>query len=443
MFVKLAYNVRLAFESIAHNKTRAILTSLGIVFGVASVISMLSIGRGAEEEILEQMKLLGTNNVIVTPVVEQEEGIVQEDTAAEEERKPFSPGLGLADASAIAATIPGVSWVSPEIVAETVAIRAGRRRSVKLVGVDHTYFRDGQFRLAEGSFFSDVHLADAVPVCVIGQEVRAKFFAAEPALGERIKCGDLWLTVIGVLEQRQLAEESLQHLGIRNYNLDIYTPISTQLLRFSDRARLTEQDLRSSQDDDSDGQRPADTNYHQIDRLTVHVADSERVRPVAEIISRMLERRHHGVVDFEVIIPEVLLAQERRTQAIFNVVLAAIASISLVVGGIGIMNIMLASVLERIREIGVRRSIGATRRDVTYQFLVEAVAISFTGGILGILLGVILSLGIERGTGITTIITVPSVLLAFVVSVSVGLAFGLLPARRAASMDPVEALRHE
>ena len=440
ILVKLAYNVHLAFESIGHNKTRAVLTSLGIVFGVASVISMLSIGRGAQEEILEQMKLLGTNNVIITPVIEQEEGVVNPEGDAEAERKPFSPGLSLADAHAIEEMIPGVSYVSPEIEVETVAIRSGRRRSVKLVGVDRTYFQDGQFRLAEGSLFTETHLKDAVPVCIIGQEVKTRFFAAEPPLGQRIKCGNLWLTVVGVLEQRYLAKDSLQHLGIRNYNLDIYTPINTQLLRFSDRARLTEQDLREAQQNDNPQKNP---NYHQIDRLIVHVTGSDHVKPVAEVVSRMLERRHHGVVDFEVVIPEVLLAQERRTQTIFNVVLAAIASISLVVGGIGIMNIMLASVLERIREIGVRRSVGATRRDVIYQFLVEAVAISFTGGVLGIVLGLLLSYGIESGTGISTIITLPSVLLAFFVSVSVGLAFGLLPARRAASMDPVEALRHE
>ncbi|MCA9757543.1 MAG: ABC transporter permease [Candidatus Eisenbacteria bacterium] len=439
--VKLAYNVNLAFESIAHNKTRAVLTSLGIVFGVASVISMLSIGRGAQEEILEQMKLLGTNNVIVKPVVKQVEGDVSDDTQseAEAERRPFSPGLSLADAQAIEATIPGVAYVSPEIEMETMAIRSGRRRSVKLIGVDQTYFQDGQFELAEGTYFSEAHLADAIPVCVIGQEIKTRFFAAEAPIGKRIKCGDLWLTVIGVLEQRQLDAESLQHLGIRNYNLDIYTPISTQLLRFSDRARLTERDLQA----DGDAQSGGSDNYHQVDRLVVRVTGTDYVKPVAEVISRMLERRHYGVVDFEVIIPEVLLAQERRTQAIFNVVLAAIASISLIVGGIGIMNIMLASVLERIREIGVRRSIGATKKDVIYQFLVESVAISFTGGVLGILLGVGLSFGIESSTGISTIITAQSVLLAFVVSVTVGLAFGLLPARRAASMDPVEALRHE
>ncbi len=446
MLRKLTYNFRLAFESISHNKVRAILTSLGIIFGVASVISMLSIGRGAEQEILEQMKLLGTNNVIIKPVVEQEEGEVSaEEEGDEGEARPFSPGLTIADAQSIVELVPGVESVSPEVESETMAIRAGRRRSIKLVGVDKSYFETGQFTLSEGTFFTDAHLDEAIPVCVIGHAIKTRFFAGEPPLGRRIKCGSLWLTVVGVLEQRDLSDASLEHLGIRNYNLDVYTPISTQLLRFSNRAQLTEQDIRDAERANRRGASGGQSsdNYHQIDRLTVRVEHSGLVQPVADVVSRMLERRHHGVVDYEVIIPEVLLAQERRTQTIFNVVLAAIASISLIVGGIGIMNIMLASVLERIREIGIRRSIGATRRDVTLQFLVEAVAISFSGGVLGVLLGVLLSLGIETSTGINTIVTTPSVLLAFLVSVGVGLIFGLIPAQRAAGMDPVEALRHE
>jgi putative ABC transport system permease protein len=167
------------------------------------------------------------------------------------------------------------------------------------------------------------------------------------------------------------------------------------------------------------------------------------VEPVAGVVDRMLKRRHNGVVDYQVIVPEQLLAQERRTQTVFNVVLAAIASISLIVGGIGIMNIMLASVMERIREIGVRRAVGATRRDVTVQFIVEALSISTIGGVVGILLGVGISAGIEAATDIPTIITLQAVLLAFVVSVGVGLLFGYLPAKRAAERDPVVALRHE
>lgn len=235
-------------------------------------------------------------------------------------------------------------------------------------------------------------------------------------------------------------------LGIRNYNNDIYTPLNTMRLRYENRTQLTVADVRGAQGgggDDAESQSSTGPLQHELDQLVVRVSSSDMVGPVAEIVNRMLERRHRGVVDYEVIIPEQLLEQERRAQAIFNAVLAAIASISLVVGGIGIMNIMLASIMERIREIGVRRAVGATRKDIILQFLIEAVMVSFIGGIVGVILGFALSYGIERMAGIETVVSPVAIALAFLVSVSVGLIFGLLPAKRAAEHDPVVALRHE
>lgn len=445
---KILYNFLIALDAIQHNRLRALLTSLGIIFGVASVIAMLAIGKGAQEEILNQIKLLGANNVIITSVIEQEEGAVGEEEGEESggeagaQKKPFSPGLTRADAQSIAAHVPGVAAVSPEVIVETVALRAGLRRSTKVIGVDQAYFQSGDFALAEGSYFTQRHLDEAMPVAVIGFDVKAKFFPKSEAIGGRIKVGKMWVTVVGVLRPRDISSDNIERLGIRNFDLDVYTPISTMLLRFENRAQLTQQDLQESQRNRRRGIAD-DPNYHQIDRLVVRVERSDLVSPVAEVISRMLERRHHGVVDYEVVVPEVLLAQERRTQRIFNIVLAAIASISLIVGGIGIMNIMLASVMERIREIGLRRSLGATRHDVTLQFLIEALTISFTGGLLGVLLGVGFSISIEYATGIVTIVSWWSVVLAFLVAAGVGLVFGLVPARRAAEHDPVVALRYE
>lgn len=444
MLERVLYTVSTAAESIAYNKLRALLTSLGIIFGVASVIAMLAIGRGAEEEILEQIQLLGVNNVIVTPVIEQEEGRVDDEEQLQNaEKKPYSPGLTLKDAESILGIVPGVVSVSPEVVSETIAIRAGLRRSVRLVGVEKTYFGDGSFQLASGSFFSDAQLRDAAPVCIIGANINTRFFPKVDPLGKAIKVGNLWLTVVGVLRERHVSTQSLEHLGIRDYNLDIYTPIRMHLVRFENRAQLTARDIHQAEEDRRSGRDPGERNYHQIDRLVVRAASSAMVKPAAEVISRMLERRHNRVVDYQVTVPEVLLEQERRTQTIFNIVLAAIASISLIVGGIGIMNIMLASVIERTREIGIRRSVGATRRDVVLQFLLEAITISFSGGIIGIVLGILISVGIEQWTGILTIVTLPAVMLSFVVSVGVGLVFGYLPARRAAQHDPVVALRYE
>jgi putative ABC transport system permease protein len=235
--------------------------------------------------------------------------------------------------------------------------------------------------------------------------------------------------------------------------MDVYVPLSTMLARYRDRARLTERDIEAAgqavvvtTDEASAGddeERKERENPNQLDRIIVRVHESAQVPAVASIVRRMLERRHNDVVDFEVAVPELLLKQEQRTRTIFNIVLGAIASISLIVGGIGIMNIMLATVLERIREIGVRRAVGATRRDIVAQFLAEAVLISTTGGVAGILLGVALSIGIERVAGIHSIVSTPSVIVAFGVSLAVGLVFGIVPAWRAAQEDPVACLRHE
>jgi putative ABC transport system permease protein len=316
---------------------------------------------------------------------------------------------------------------------------------VKLVGVDGQHFDHPDIRLSEGRFFTDEQLFQAAPVAVIGQKIKTRFFTREAPLGNKIKCGNLWLTVVGVLEERSLSSQSIENLGIRDYNYDIYAPLKTVLLRHEDRARVSTQEMQQANSgrNQRSSSQDREENYHQLDQLVVSVDRSDMMQPVADVVSRMLKRRHYGVVDYEVIVPEQLLKQERRTQNIFNIVLAAIASISLIVGGIGIMNIMLASVLERTREIGVRRSIGATRNDIVLQFLIEAITISFAGGVIGILLGVMISTGIEMSTGIQTIVSVLSVVLAFLVSFSVGLVFGLLPAKRAAEHDPVVALRYE
>jgi putative ABC transport system permease protein len=439
----LTYNFLIAVEAIGQNKFRAMLTSLGIIFGVASVISMLAIGSGAQMEIIEQIKLLGANNIIIQPVSEQFEGVIDEgdQNGQRAERVRFSPGLTLEDAESIIRIIPRIDYTSPEIEIETAFIRSGLRRSGKLVGVTNRFFESQDYRVDEGSYFLENHLENSAAVAIIGHGIKARFFAGEDAIGRQIKAGNTWLTVIGVLEERVVSEQNLQTLGIRDYNMDIYTPVTTALLRYRNRAHVSVMDVQeAAANRDQTLQRE---NYHQLDRLVIRVTDTDYMGSIAGVVSRMLERRHNNVVDFQVIIPDQLLEQEQRTRNIFNIVLAAIASISLIVGGIGIMNIMLASVLERTREIGVRMSLGATRKDVVLQFLFEAVAIGLTGGIIGILLGVGISYGIEYFTGIITIISPWAVVISFVVSVSIGLIFGIYPARQAASKDPAISLRYE
>jgi len=443
-------NLLTAFDAIKRNKLRSMLTSLGIVFGVASVISMLAIGRGAQQEILDQLKLLGANNIIITPIIEQDEGKVEEDNQKLNEKKKFSPGLTLQDCSAIEQTIPSVDYASPEVVLETNAIREGLKRSTKLVGVDSNFFTGSDYRLEKGSFFSPVHFERSLPVAIIGHSIQTKFFTREDPIGKQIKCGKLWLTVIGVMKERSISKQNIQHLGLRDYNFDIYSPVTTVLLRYKNRSLVTKRDVQnasrgnnSNNNNSDDDQQKKTVNYHQIDRMVVSVKNTEQIRTIAEVISRMLQRRHNGIVDFSVTVPEELLKQEQRTKEIFNIVLGAIASISLIVGGIGIMNIMLASVMERTKEIGIRRAVGATRRDIVIQFLAEATTISVSGGIIGIILGFVISIIIEQTAGIVTIITLISVLVSFAISITIGIAFGFFPAKRAADQDVIQSLRYE
>jgi len=451
--------MRTAAEAVVHNKLRAGLTSLGILFGVASVIAMLAIGRGAKQEILAQMQLLGSNNIVITPLVEQKEGEAKkEEEPGKKEVKRYTPGLTYRDVEAIQRMIPDVDVATAEIVVNTTITREGRRRTGKVVGVDTTYFRLTNEQLSEGSYFSPSQIERGRPVAIIGYGVRTRFFTTQDPVGQAIKVGDSWLTVVGVLKDRRVSNETAQRLGIRDPNMDVYVPVRTMLLRYRDRAQLNQKDVQEAsrgggegmiiiggqqQAQETEEQRAERTNLNQLDRIIVRVKESPKVPAVAELLQRMLQRRHNQVIDFEISVPEMLLQQEQRTRTIFNIVLGAIASISLIVGGIGIMNIMLASVLERTREIGVRRAMGATQKDILFQFLSEAVLISVAGGLAGIIVGWSLSFGIERFAEIRTLVSYISIAVAFGVSFTVGLVFGIVPAWRAAKADPVVSLRYE
>lgn len=436
------------------NRIRSMLTALGIIFGVAAVIAMLAIGNGAQKEILEQIKLVGVNNIIIKPIVEQTEEDLSEEEESSEQKK-FSTGLTLADKNSIQKTIPGLASISPEILLDTYIIKGGIRRSAKLVGVEPSYFDIFNFQLSEGKMFNEAQLTNGAAVCIIGKSIKTKFFASENPIGKSIKCGSKWLKVIGVLEERFVSESSINKLGIRDFNMDVYTPLQTVLLRYKNRAVLTEEMIRASNQSSSGNFRviggstsnsdeaPSQKNYHQLDKLVIQVSKTGKMTQTAEIISRMLERKHNEVIDFEIEIPELLLKQQQRTNDIFRYVLGAIAGISLIVGGIGIMNIMLASVLERIKEIGLRLSIGAKKSDIVNQFMFESIMISITGGFIGILLGVFMAMAVSRFADIPTVITFSSILISFFVATSIGLIFGIAPARKAALQDPITCLRYE
>ena len=435
---RLIANFTIAFEAVLSNRVRSILTGLGIIFGVAAVIAMLAIGNGAQKEIIDQIKLVGLNNIVIKSVIEQTEEQVSADDPFIKEKNKYSPGLSLKDKNAIAKILPNIQAISPEIVKDTYIINKGIRRSAKLVGVEPPYFKLFNFELEEGTMFNEQNLIHGMPVCIIGKSIKAKFFPSENPIGKKLKCGNHWLTVMGVLEQRIISKNSIKRLGIRDYNMDVYVPLKTVLIRYENRDMITKSMIKKAYKE-----KTTTTNYHQLDRLVLQVAETEKLSATADIIARMLARKHFDVVDYEIEIPELLLKQQQRTNDVFNYVLGAIAGISLLVGGIGIMNIMLASVLERIKEIGLRLSIGAKKTDIVFQFMFEAIMISATGGIIGIFTGILMAYGVSAFADIPTIISFGSIVISFGVATLIGLIFGITPARKAAQQNPITSLRYE
>jgi putative ABC transport system permease protein len=452
MMGRYFHDIVIAIESIMANQMRSILTALGIIFGVAAVITMLAIGKGAQQEILEQIKMVGVNNIIVTPIIESANGEDTEDAGGETQKKKFSPGLTLEDVTAIQKVVPTVNQVSPEITLNSYVIKDGKRASAKLLGVSNSYFEIFNLPLEEGSFFIDYQEENGIPVCVIGANIKNKFFSKENPIGKYIKFDQVWLKVVGVLEKNDINLTRFENLGVNVMNDNVYVPVKTMLMRYQNRA-LVGSRIKGAEgirigrgmaiSFSSSGGGNESNNYNQLDRIIVQVNESNELNPSTDLIARLLMRRHEEVKDFEITVPELLLKQEQRTKDIFNIVLGAIASISLLVGGIGIMNIMFASVMERIKEIGTRLAIGAQKRDIVVQFLAEAVLISVIGGVIGVIIGITASWLITKFADILTLVTPISVIISFAVSASVGVIFGYSPAKRASERDPIESLRYE
>lgn len=437
------HDIAIAFEAIMSNKLRSILTALGIIFGVAAVITMLAIGKGAQQEILEQIKMVGVNNIVVFPLIESEDdqasGEEVEDT--NKKKKKLSKGLTLADVNAIQATLTTVKLVSPEVIINNNAYQNGMKFQTKLLGVNNHYFEIYNLALEKGVYFDSAQSEKGMAVCVIGANIQSKFFPQSNPIGQYIKFGKNWLKIVGVLERNNIKLTGYQNAGVNVINDNIFVPIKTALLRYQDRSMVNALKVQEAARRRNNTKKVK--NYHQLDKIVVQVKQTEEVQATVEVMSRMMLRRHSDVVDYEITVPELLLKQQQRTKEIFNFVLGAIASISLIVGGIGIMNIMFASVMERIKEIGTRMAIGAKKKDIVVQFLAEAVLISVSGGIIGVVLGVIASVLISKFLNIVTIISLFSVVVAFAVSVGVGVIFGYSPAKRASERDPIESLRYE
>jgi len=447
-YTRYSYNVQIAIEAIIANKVKSLLTALGIIFGVAAVISMLAIGNGAEQEILEQIKMVGVNNIIVTPILQADQassndakaGSASESNQLSGGKKKFSKGLTLNDAISIKQIIPTVQDVCPIITFNYTAILHDISSPVKLDGTDNTYFHLFDIKLESGTLFHEQHIKEGYPVCIIGYNVKNLFFNQESPIGKYIKCGQIWLQVIGVIERRNFVGSGGGTMSISSTDNSIIIPVKTMLLRYRNRALIRGDQVKMvSSGRDNTPNKVEDTN--QLDKLIVRVKETQQLTATAKVVGNMLMRKHNDIHDVDVSIPELLLKQQQKTKNIFNIVLGAIAGISLIVGGIGIMNIMLASVMERIREIGTRQAIGASRKDIVFQFLSESTLISLAGGLIGVILGVILSKIIQTVFDIKTIISLFSIFISFGVSVFIGITFGYLPAKKAADKDPVESLR--
>ncbi|MEQ8764521.1 MAG: ABC transporter permease [Planctomycetota bacterium] len=422
--------VKLGLKSLALHKLRSGLTVLGIVFGVCSVISMLSIGEGASWEAQEQIKALGSTSIIVDSVQPPEN-----QSATAERSRVVEYGLKYADAERIQETIPGVKVVIPVRQIEK-DMRYADRRSVGVVkGTLPYYFQHGRFQLQEGRFLTDIDVEVHANVGVLGAAAARELFPFEDPIGKILQVGTDPFRVVGVL--REKAAAAAKDTGteiIEETGRDFYIPLPTAQDWFGEVIVKI-----------SSGSR--DMERVQLHGLQIQIEDDHKdleaaVDRTATAVRTMLER-HHPNPDYRITVPLELLRSARETKRIFNIVLGSIAGISLLVGGIGIMNIMLASVTERTREIGVRRALGAKRKHIISQFLIETVVLSIGGGLLGMLLGVIIPQLVTAFAGMKTIITPFSLILAFGISGLVGILFGIYPAWRAANMDPIDALRHE
>jgi putative ABC transport system permease protein len=424
----LKRTVRLGVKSLWLHRLRSLLTALGIVFGVCSVIAMLAIGEGASFEAQEQIKNLGSQNIILRSVKPPEEEKISEKGS---QNFVLQYGLTYTDVKRIRATIPGVTVVLPARIMRDYVWNISRRVDCDIVGTVPWYPEMRNQRVVRGRFFNEKDMDAEASVCVLGAEMVPALFPLESPLGRDVRVGGEYYRVIGIMEAAALETKTSDGTDEQNKPAAnrMFIPLETA------RARYGEVLMRRRS-----GSIQADRI--QLHEVTVKVASLDQVTSVAAALREVLQR-NHDKKDYEVVVPLELLRRAERTKEIFNIVLGSIAAISLLVGGIGIMNIMLASVTERTREIGIRRALGARRRDIVVQFLVETVMLSGAGGILGVMLGVIIPFVVSHTAGMKTIITFWSPLLAFSISALVGVVFGIYPAIRAAKMDPVEALRHE
>jgi len=406
----------MGLSSLLVHKLRSLLTMLGMIFGVGAVVAMLSITAGAQKEMISYIDLLGVNNIIV----EAKEAV---DANELQVRRAISQGLSFRDYRAISENVQGLEALTPRKRFKPQKVLPKTTQELPLlIGVLPNFAEINSLRMVSGRFFSQEENDRSAPVCVRGETAKVNLLGFDPAIGKYVKVNDLWLQVIGVLSAQATADTDVEGMESANRNNTIISPLNTVMRRFEDNSSYLKDE---------------------IDGIYMKVATGTDSIETSNVVSAILSATHKDAGDFTVIVPAGLLKQRQQTQMIFSIVMICIAGISLLVGGIGIMNIMLATVLERTREIGIRRAIGARQSDIIRQFLTEAVLISIVGGLIGIAFGFSLSRIIAAAAGWSTEVTSGSIAVAFGVSVAIGLVFGIYPAVQAAKLDPIEAIRYE
>ncbi len=408
--------IKMGLASLFAHKLRSLLTMLGMIFGVGAVVAMLSITAGAQKEMMSFIDQLGVNNIIV----EAHEALDRNELQTV---RAISPGLTFRDYRAISENVAGLAAITPrKRFKPQRLLPKTSQEPPQLIGVLPNFVEINSLKMVSGRFFTEDENKSSAPVCVLGEGAKVNLLGYDDGVGKFIKVNDTWLQVIGVLMPQASGDTDVEGVQAVNRNNLVIAPLNTVMRRFED-----------------------NTSYlkDEIDGIYMKVGPNMDSIETSNVVKAILTATHKDAGDFTIVVPAGLLEQKKQTQMIFNIVMICIAGISLLVGGIGIMNIMLATVLERTREIGIRRAIGARQNDIVRQFLTEAVLISIVGGLLGIGFGYTLSKIIASSAGWSTEVTSASIFIAFGVSVFIGLLFGIYPAVQAAKLDPIEAIRYE
>jgi putative ABC transport system permease protein len=413
-------NIRLGIKNLMLHKLRSFLTILGVVFGVGSVIAMLAVGEGASQEALEEIRKLGSNNIILTAVKP-----IENEQASQTRAHMNMYGLLYEDERRIRETMPAVRETVPVKQVRKEGRLGERSLELRLVGTTPDWFRLVDRHMLAGRALQRKDIDEAKAVCVLTEHGARRLLATEHSIGQYLRIGGNYYEVVGIVR----AEQAAGGIQTPDQEVDAYIPLNVARARYGDRSVRRTSGSREFE-------------RVELHMILVEVRSLDQVEHTAQAIEAMLAR-FHKKLDYRINVPLALLQQAEETKRRFNIVLGSIAGISLLVGGIGIMNIMLASVTERTREIGIRRAIGAKRSQIIGQFLIETVVLSSVGGLVGIGIGVMIPRLITQFAHMPTIVPGYGVVLALCISVGVGIIFGIYPAMRAANLDPIEALRHE